>query len=187
VIADAAPSDAQIVSALGADEIVPRGRAVGERIRRLHPEGVAAVVDAALLGDAVLPALRDGGQIAIVRRPGERGTSTLHPERDITVRDVWVPDYTHATDNSASYERWPSRASSPCEWHRHFPQRMRPPHTAPLSAAASAAALSSPSTRTRRPLRAAILTASGAPVSGGVHLAPGWTSFRGLRLNTSLL
>jgi NADPH:quinone reductase len=98
VIADAAPSDGQLIAALGADEVVTRGTDVGERIRQLHPEGVAAVVDAALQGDEVLPALRDGGQIAIVRRPGERGTSTLHPERGITIRDVWVPDYTHATD-----------------------------------------------------------------------------------------
>lgn len=98
VVADAGPSDEQLVSGLGADEIVSRGHAVGERIRRLHPEGVDAVVDAALQGDEVLPALRDGGQIAIVRRPGERGTSMLHLERGIDVRDVWVPDYTHATD-----------------------------------------------------------------------------------------
>ena len=80
VIADAAPADEPLITELGADEIVARGAAVGERIRQLHPEGVAAVVDAALQGDEVLPALRDGGQIAIVRRPGERGTSTLHPE-----------------------------------------------------------------------------------------------------------
>ncbi len=98
VIADAGPADEQLVTALGADEIVARGMGVGERIRRTHPEGVAAVVDAALQGDEVMPALRDGGQIAIVRRPGERGTSTLHPERGIAIRDVWVPDYTHATD-----------------------------------------------------------------------------------------
>lgn len=98
VIADAAPADAELVSRLGADEIVPRGVSVGERIRRLHPEGVAAVLDASLQGDAVLPALRNDGQIAVVRRPAERGTSTLHPERGITIRDVWVPDYTHATD-----------------------------------------------------------------------------------------
>jgi NADPH2:quinone reductase len=98
VIADAAPSDKHLISALGADEIVARGPGVGERIRQLHPEGVAAVVDAALQGDEALPALRDAGQIAVVRRPGERGTSTLHPEPGITIRDVWVPDYTHATD-----------------------------------------------------------------------------------------
>ncbi|MCV7435136.1 NADP-dependent oxidoreductase [Mycolicibacterium bacteremicum] len=98
VIADAAPADEQLITTLGADEIVPRGPAVGQRIRQRHPEGVAAVVDAALQGDEVLPALRDDGQIAIVRRPGERGTSAVHPERGITIRDVWVPDYTHATD-----------------------------------------------------------------------------------------
>jgi D-arabinose 1-dehydrogenase-like Zn-dependent alcohol dehydrogenase len=52
----------------------------------------------------VLPALRDGGQLAIVRRPGERGTSTLHPDRGIVIRDVWVPDYTHATDRLRSLQ-----------------------------------------------------------------------------------
>ena len=98
VIADAAPIDEQLVMELGANELVARGPGVGERIRQLHPEGVKAVVDAALQGDEVLPALDDGGQIAIVRRPGERGTSTLHPNRGVLVRDVWVPDYTHATD-----------------------------------------------------------------------------------------
>lgn len=98
VIADAAPADEQLVAALGADQIVARGTLVGEKIRKLHPDGVAAVVDAALQGDEVLPALADGGQLAIVRQPGERGTSALHPERGVAVRDVWVLDYTHATD-----------------------------------------------------------------------------------------
>ncbi|MCV7256611.1 NADP-dependent oxidoreductase [Mycobacterium hackensackense] len=98
VIADAAPADEQLVTQLGADELVARGAGVGERIRHLHPEGVKAVVDAAIQGDEVLPALSDDGQLAIVRRPGERGTSDLHPERGITIRDVWVPDYAHATD-----------------------------------------------------------------------------------------
>ena len=98
VIADAAPADERLVSDLGADEIVTRGASVGQRIRERHPAGVAAVVDAALQGDDVMSALRDGGQIAVVRRPGERGTSTLHPERGIEIRDVLVLDYTHATD-----------------------------------------------------------------------------------------
>jgi len=98
VIADAAPADEQLVTDLGADEVVTRGPGIGGRIRQRHPDGVDAVVDAALQGDEVLSALRDGGQIAIVRRPGERGTSMLHPDRGVTIRDVWVPDYTHATD-----------------------------------------------------------------------------------------
>lgn len=98
VIADAAPADERLVTALGADYVVARGSSVGEEIRHLHPDGVDAVVDAALQGDEVLPALRDGGQMAIVRRPGERGTSALHPERGVTVRDVSVLEYTHRTD-----------------------------------------------------------------------------------------
>ena len=98
VIADAAPADQRLVADLGADEVVARGALVGRRIRERHPAGVAAVVDAALQGDEVMSALRDGGQIAIVRRPGERGATTLHPERGIEIRDVWVPEYTHATD-----------------------------------------------------------------------------------------
>lgn len=98
VVADAARADEDLVSALGADDVVPRGPEVGERIRRLYPTGVSAVVDAALQGDEVLPALRDGGVIAVVRRPGERGTSPLHLERGISIRDVWVPDYVHRTD-----------------------------------------------------------------------------------------
>ena len=98
VVADASPADEQLVTALGADQVVARGTAVGERIRQLHPDGVSAVVDAALQGDEVLPAVTDGGRVAIVRRPGERGTSTMHPTRGIQIRDVWVPDYTHATD-----------------------------------------------------------------------------------------
>lgn len=98
VIADAAPADTDLVTQLGADEIVTRGPGIGGRIRQLHPDGVDAVVDAALQGDEVLPALRNGGQIAIVRRPGERGTSILHPDPGVSIRDVWVPDYTHATD-----------------------------------------------------------------------------------------
>lgn len=98
VIADAAPDDEQLVAGLGADHVVPRGHLVAQRIRQLYPNGVAAVVDAALQGDEVLPALRDGGQIAIVRRPGERGTSPLHPDRGVAVRDVWVPEYAHRSD-----------------------------------------------------------------------------------------
>ena len=98
VIADAAPADEPLVSALGATEIVARGVGVGQRIRQRRPDGIAAVVDAALQGNAVLPALRDGGQIATVRRPGEQGVSPLQSDRGIQIRDVWVPEYTHATD-----------------------------------------------------------------------------------------
>ncbi|MCI2416931.1 NADP-dependent oxidoreductase [Saccharopolyspora sp. K220] len=96
VVADAAPGDEELVRKLGADAVVRRGTGVGERFREAVPAGVAAVLDAALLGADVVPALRDGGQVAIVRRPGERGAAAVLT--GVTVRDVWVPDYQHARD-----------------------------------------------------------------------------------------
>lgn len=121
VIADAAPADELLVADLGADQIVTRGSSVGQRIRERCPEGVAAVVDAALQGDEVMSALRDGGQIAIVRRPGERGTSTLHPERGIEIRDVWVPEYTHATDKLDALRVLAERGAVTMRVARTFP------------------------------------------------------------------
>lgn len=82
---------------------------------------MAAVVDAALQGDEVTSALRDGGQIAIVRRPGERGTSTLHPERGIEIRDVWVPEYTHATDKLDALRVLAERGAVTMRVARTFP------------------------------------------------------------------
>jgi NADPH:quinone reductase-like Zn-dependent oxidoreductase len=98
VIADASPRDADLVRSLGADIVVTRGGGVAQRIRQERPEGVDAVIDAALLGPQIEPALRPGGQLAILRQPGERGTTALSGRVDVHVRDVWVPDYRFATD-----------------------------------------------------------------------------------------
>lgn len=98
VIADAAPADENLVAALGADQIVPRGPNVGRRIRQWWPDGVDAVVDAALQGAQVVSALRDGGQIAAVRMWELAGGADLGEDRGITVRDVFVPEYTHRRD-----------------------------------------------------------------------------------------
>jgi NADPH:quinone reductase-like Zn-dependent oxidoreductase len=84
VIADASPSDEVLVSALGAHEVVRRGDDVAARIRAVVPEGVDGVVDGALLHELVLPAVRDGGGIAVVR--GWEGPS----ERGITIHPIWV-------------------------------------------------------------------------------------------------
>jgi NADPH2:quinone reductase len=84
VIADASPSDASLVAGFGADEVVRRGDDVAVRIRQLTDEGVDGVVDCALLHERVLPAVRDGGGLAVVRGwegPSERGVA-LHP--------IWV-------------------------------------------------------------------------------------------------
>lgn len=98
VIADAAPADENLVAALGADQIVARGPGVGERIRQWWPGGVDAVVDASLQGAEVVPAIRDGGQIAAVRTWELAGGADLGENRGITVCDVFVPEYTHRRD-----------------------------------------------------------------------------------------
>ncbi|MFF2996568.1 zinc-binding alcohol dehydrogenase family protein [Streptomyces sp. NPDC057950] len=98
VVADSAPADGALVHALGADLVVDRGRGVGQRIRDVVPGGVDAVVDAAIMGPEVLPALRTGGQIALVRSTDEPGVTPLGEHEDVTVRNIFVPDYRYAND-----------------------------------------------------------------------------------------
>jgi NADPH:quinone reductase-like Zn-dependent oxidoreductase len=67
VIADASPADEALVRGLGADVVVPRGPDVAARIRSVCPAGVDALLDGAVMGAPVLPAVRDGGQVMAVR------------------------------------------------------------------------------------------------------------------------
>ena len=56
-------------------------------MRAKYPNGVDAVLDAAVIGAPILGAVKDGGQVAAVRLfNGE-------PERGITVSQVRVSDY----------------------------------------------------------------------------------------------
>lgn len=87
VVADAAPADEQLVRDLGADIVVARGQDFADRVRQAVPEGVHGVVDAALLDQLVVPAVRDGGRVATVR--GYRGEE----ERGITFHPVFVRNY----------------------------------------------------------------------------------------------
>ncbi|MBX5467344.1 MAG: NADP-dependent oxidoreductase [Firmicutes bacterium] len=87
VVADAAPRDEALVHSLGADWVVERGPRVAEAIRGVIPEGVDALVDCAVQGAVVLPAVRDGGQVAAVRL-WQGGT-----ERNIRVHQVMVTEY----------------------------------------------------------------------------------------------
>ena len=89
VIADASPADKDLVSSLGADVVVPRGPDLAARIREAYPAGVDALLDAALMGPPVLPAVRDGGQLMAVR-PFAGQT-----ERDITLSLVLVFHHLH--------------------------------------------------------------------------------------------
>ncbi|MDM7489338.1 NADP-dependent oxidoreductase [Rhodococcus sp. CSLK01-03] len=87
VIADAAPAERDAVRSSGAAEVVDRGPGVAERIRQLHPDGVGAVLDTALLGAEIVPAVRDGGMVVAVR-PGE-----ISREREIEIRPILVSTY----------------------------------------------------------------------------------------------
>jgi NADPH:quinone reductase-like Zn-dependent oxidoreductase len=87
VIADASERDEQLVRSFGADVVVRRGDDVAARIRDAAPGGVDAVIDTALLGRLVLPAVRDLGALAAVRPFS--GAS----ERGIAVHQVWVREY----------------------------------------------------------------------------------------------
>ncbi|MGW4242583.1 NADP-dependent oxidoreductase [Nocardia sp. NPDC004722] len=80
VIAVAGADDAELVASLGASEFVPRD---ADLVTRLGTGGVDAVIDAALVGAALLPLVRDGGAFVALLPP-------LAPpaERDITVTTV---------------------------------------------------------------------------------------------------
>ncbi len=67
VVADAKPEDEGLVAGFGADHVVSRGEGFAADVRRLLPDGVDAVFDTAVLRRDALPAIRDGGAIAVVR------------------------------------------------------------------------------------------------------------------------
>ena len=85
VIADAAEKDRELVTGLGADVVVERGPHFAKRVREVVPDGADGAIDAALLDEGIVPAVRDGGRIATVRGftgSADRGV-TWHP---VTVR-----------------------------------------------------------------------------------------------------
>ena len=94
VVADAAPQDEKLVTELGADTLVPRGNDFGARVREVFPAGADGLIDAALLDEHAIPAVRDGGRIATVR--GYQGPDAA--ERGITFHPVFVRN--HARDHA---------------------------------------------------------------------------------------
>ncbi|WP_327002837.1 NADP-dependent oxidoreductase [Dactylosporangium sp. NBC_01737] len=105
VVADAAPTDETFVRSAGAAEIVARGDGVAERIRALHPHGVDAVVDAALVGPHMLGAIRPGGVYVPFRNAGEPGGYGGHADSRIAVRMSYVPDYAGRRDRLEEIRR----------------------------------------------------------------------------------
>jgi len=95
VVADAYPKDSELIRRLGADVVVPRGEEVASAIRLATGQGADALIDAAVMGELVLAAVRDEGQVAAVRP--FRGET----ERSIKVVLVLVRDYLHAAGKLA--------------------------------------------------------------------------------------
>jgi NADPH:quinone reductase len=94
VIADAKPEDEQLVKSFGADVVVPRGNGFTDAVRDAAPGGADAVYDTALLRRAAFPAIRDGGQIVVVR--GWDGDEV--EDRGIRVHPVAVARVLERTD-----------------------------------------------------------------------------------------
>lgn len=89
VVADAAPVDEDLVRMLGADVIVRRGGDFAARVRETVPEGADALVDAALLDDDAVGAVRDGGAMVTLR--GYDGSDV--DARGISFHPIYVRNY----------------------------------------------------------------------------------------------
>lgn len=81
------PGDEETVRRLGAHAFVPTGDDLVAALRESAPAGLDAVVDCALLGAVVLPAVRAGGQVAAVR------AQPAQTERWIALHQVAVGRY----------------------------------------------------------------------------------------------
>lgn len=93
VIADAKPSEHDLVTRYGADHVVDRGDGFCAAIRAKFPDGVDALFDTALLLQAAFPAVKDGGVFIPVRGWGDAPS-----ERDIAIRPVFVSQALQRTD-----------------------------------------------------------------------------------------
>ncbi|GAB3139075.1 NADP-dependent oxidoreductase [Microbispora hainanensis] len=67
VIADASERDRDLVAALGADHLVPRGDGFTDAVLRLRPDGVDGLIDTAQFTAAAGAAVREGGVVATLR------------------------------------------------------------------------------------------------------------------------
>ena len=87
VIADSNDSDKSLLESLGVDIIIPRGEGFAERIRQEFPDGVDGMADGALLNEAAIEAVKDGGSFTSVR--GFKGEL----QRNIDFTATWVTAY----------------------------------------------------------------------------------------------
>ena len=88
VIADAAPKDEALLKALGVDIIIPRSNDFAGEVRKHFPNGVDGLADGALLDDASVPAIKDGGVFTAIR-----GFKPKGDVRGIKFTATWVRTY----------------------------------------------------------------------------------------------
>jgi NADPH:quinone reductase-like Zn-dependent oxidoreductase len=93
VVTDSKPEDEELVRSFGPDVVVPRSDDWAQAVQEAASDRVDAVYDTALLKGAALAAIRDGGQIAVVR-----GWDEEDPERGIQVQRVMVFGVLERTD-----------------------------------------------------------------------------------------
>ncbi|WP_406274540.1 zinc-binding dehydrogenase [Actinacidiphila glaucinigra] len=85
VIADAAEGDRDLVAALGADHLVPRGDGFADAVLRLRPDGVDGLIDTAQFTGASGAAVRDGAVIATLRPAADAAADRGLRSRDVNV------------------------------------------------------------------------------------------------------
>ena len=112
VIADARPADEELVRSCGADMVVARGDDVADRILAAAPSGVDGVLDTALMGSVLLPAIRDGGSMIPFRAIGERGMSGPSPTTGYESRSPMCASITTSATSSKRFAHWPIAACS---------------------------------------------------------------------------
>lgn len=96
IIADAAPADEALLRGFGADVVISRGAATGERLAAAAGGPLDAIVDAALIGaDELVPGLRSDGWL-VVLRPG-----TEDPPGDVRVHFAICVEYFNWQDKIA--------------------------------------------------------------------------------------
>ncbi|MDI9978635.1 NADP-dependent oxidoreductase [Rhodococcus sp. IEGM 1307] len=99
VITIAGSGDDDLVRSFGADQIVHRGPDAAREVVARVPGGVDAVADAALLGDDIVGAIRDGGQLATFRPyHGDPGRGIRVHGLNVRQRATDHPAITHLRD-----------------------------------------------------------------------------------------
>ncbi|MFG1661407.1 NADP-dependent oxidoreductase [Micromonospora chersina] len=93
VVATARASDEKLLRSMGAEHFVPRDADLAAAVREWSPGGVDGVVDAAVLKDAAVDAVKDGGRFITLVIGGEPKR-----ERGVEVLTVWArPDVERLT------------------------------------------------------------------------------------------